>query len=509
MTPPTPQYVNAMERLLVTNVRSLNPSKFRLAQAGLGIEAYFPDGIGLRCRSLTAPFLSWPGGSAGPGVPVPPSKWLMISFGEAQPPVMMSFLSSKTTLKVEGRTGDWTVKSPLDYKGWVRFLLPTGHESVGTSGVQSLGQLATRVANLATFWEKPIPKLVSFRAENVAGGVNATWVFDRPGAMVPAAAHAARANGYMLEVRSPLDVMKKPIVAGVRAFSRTKELTIFFPMLPKLSGRPLGTGMIAPLLQGEAQDPPNYYRQAIQAMFLSIAPGPKKWMEDSQARLAAAGPWSRNLTNNPTRFDSKGRGYWELAYAGWFELLLTGKSDDLDQAWRGVDMAAWEPGYLAQGQNNRVAAYMALAGFSGTARDRALAGMIHAGDIARRQAGSLRVLEGVRKSLFTAKPADNLGRFWQSPIRILSGPLPTFRRTPTVLSLAFAGGTLRLSCVRRYEIVDIDGEADYTWGTAEGRAVFTVKGLAGKTTVVKLRDLRDHPLPAFPALPDYVEQIQP
>lgn len=500
--------VNAMEGNLWTAVRSLNPSKVRLAQAGLGLELYFPDGIGFRCRSLTAPYLSWPDGSAGPGVPVPPSNWLLLSFGEAQPPIMMSFLAAKTTLSVEGRTGDWQVRSPLDYKGWVRFVLPTGLESVATAGVSSLGQLSSRVGKMDVLWQKPIPKLVNFRAEEQPGGVMGTWVFDRPGAMVPAAAHAARANGYMVEVRSPLSVLKKPILAGVRAFTQTKELKIFFPMLPSLPGKPLATKMIAANMGGPFTDPPGFYRQALQAQFLPTSPSSVAAMQESVNILQASLTKTPNLTAKPGYFDEKGRGYWELALRGWLENSLDGGAN-LDEAWRGVDHQMWQPGYLGAGQVDRTGAYLALAGFSGTTRDRVFAGMMHAGNQGRRGSGSLRVLEGIRKSLFTGAANDPVGKFWDSPIRVLSGPLPTISRTTSVLRFAFRGGTIKLSCVKRYVLVDIDNELDYKWEVAGSRTNLTVRGLAGKTTVVQLRDLPSHRLPVFPALPDYVESIQP
>lgn len=502
-----PQFVNAMEVQMNLTPRALNPSKFRLAQAGLGFEAYFPDGLALRCRSLTAPFLSWPGGSAGPNVPVPPSTWHLLSFDEAQPPILISFMGDKMSLKVSGRPGDWTIKSELDYHGWVRFLLPTGFEPVATSGVSSLGELCKRIEKLAGFWFRPAPKLLGLEAETVPGGVLARWRFDRPGALVPGVAHAARKGGYPLEVRSPLDVIQRAKPGGVRAFSKEKELEIFFPEAAILHGIPVRSGT-APLSSEPSDSPPGYFRIGMETLLGPTNPHARAAVQTAYDVLAKeARPTVEPMTNSPLPYDDRGRGYGALGLRSFLKFSLAERDSDLDCGWQGVDMVRWEPAWVTDSQRERTSAYLSLAGLLGNARDRVYAGMLYAGQLARTNTGSLQVLRPVLRDLFRSTPETAWGKVVASPIKVLSGPYPHVTRTKTVLSFAFSNPgkaqTLVLACRRRYEIVDLTNVMDYTWKENHLHVI----GMAGKVTGIKLREVSSDSLPTAAPAPPYTETI--
>ncbi|RYG45503.1 hypothetical protein EON79_12475, partial [bacterium] len=62
------------------------PSKARLSLLSPGVGLWFPKGLKLRVNSISAPYLTWPGGSVRNGVPTPAESWLALSFADANPP---------------------------------------------------------------------------------------------------------------------------------------------------------------------------------------------------------------------------------------------------------------------------------------------------------------------------------------------------------------------------------------------------------------------------------------
>jgi len=509
--------INAMECQYTVPVRALSPSKFRVSLAAPGFEAYFPDGIGFRCASLQSPYMSWNEGSVGLGVPVPPSKWLMISFQDDQPPILLIFLGEKVSLEVSGKPGAWILKSPLDFKGWVRFLLPTGLDGSAATTVAGLGELAKRVEKLAPFWFGPAPSLKGMTSREVAGGVEATWTFDRPGAAIPLPAHAALKGGYKLAVRNKLAVLSKPVEGLPPAYSLDANVRIFFPMIEKLNGRPvvLGSWPAIPTT-AEVGSPPHIFERAIRLPFAAASESLRaKGGEEVAAAMNSAAQFQEPVTKQSVPFDEVGRGYPAMAATAlYWRAVHVGSADSnvlFGKARLGLDWGTWRTIVKEEGQSARTSAYLAVAGVLGTTSERVTAGLLYAGSVAARahaEAGSrLVVLPTVLSGLFEG--GESLLR---SPIQQISGPTLTTKKRKNVIAISWQNPpgrklTTVLRARARYEITDLKGIDDFK---ESGKApwTLTIHGQPGKMTVVYLRDKSSDPVPVIKNFPTYVEQIR-
>ncbi len=225
-----------------------NPSKLRVNVAAPSFELYFPRGLALRLSSLQAPFLSWSEGSVGDGIPTPKTKWVLVSFRDEQPAVLLGFPMRDASLHVEGKPGDWAIRSTPDFEGWVRVALPFGLRPMPANDAAALGQQTVIVARHPETWIQSAPTLASFEARPEAGGVLGIWTYDRPGAAIPVGLALATRGGYPVELRSGVLGENAPLTDGPTAFCATEKLAVFFPMKSVPEGRALAVGAEADAL---------------------------------------------------------------------------------------------------------------------------------------------------------------------------------------------------------------------------------------------------------------------
>jgi hypothetical protein len=226
--------------LLVSGPGAPTKSKFNLLSAGPSF--FFTSGVQLLIGSTGSPFLSWGEGSVDSGVPTPNVKWVLLSYRDNQPPVLIVFEGEPASLKIGGRPGDWVVKTEGVYQGWVRFVLPVGTKEVPTNSAASLGALGKAVEKNLDVLTQPGPNLLGVDVKEDLSGIDATYRFDRSGAILPFPIQQAPAGGYPLKVKSPIRDLGIEVPEGSLSVAGTSELRIRFPVRRVPTGRGLGLG---------------------------------------------------------------------------------------------------------------------------------------------------------------------------------------------------------------------------------------------------------------------------
>lgn len=223
--------------------RDGNPEKARFDLLGTGFSLYFRAGLALKLSSNSAPYLTWEEGSAGPGVPTPKVGWLLVSFRDAQPPVLFSLMGGKRSFILSGRSGNWTLRSEDKVGLWVRVNVPIGLEPKATNSAAALGELTQRVKRSVKYYVDPVPQLTDLQVREDETGVVAKWIFDRPFAVVPLAALLAPLGGYPLRMSSATIRIDSTDRDGPTSVLVEKEMTVRFPVQRIPTGRALTLGM--------------------------------------------------------------------------------------------------------------------------------------------------------------------------------------------------------------------------------------------------------------------------
>jgi hypothetical protein len=156
-------------------------------------------------------------------------------------------MDGAVSLQIDGQVGDWTLKTTESYKGWVRVALPLGSTPFATTDAAGLGQLSNAVEAGRNIWWQPVPKLKSLNIEDEDTAVQASWVFDRGGVIVPVAATMAPIGRYPLTVLSKVRRLGGWTEEGPLTICDDATLTIRFPVGRVPLGRAITIG--APEIQ--------------------------------------------------------------------------------------------------------------------------------------------------------------------------------------------------------------------------------------------------------------------
>lgn len=219
-----------------------SPSKVRMDLFEPGVALYCANGLGVKLSSTSPPFVSWADGSVGPGVPTPKVPWLLVSFRDAQPPVLFVFLDGPATFELTGRPGDWTLRTASLARGWIRVVAPTGVEARPTNNAAELGELVERCTKELSAWTAPLATLQEIEVRDEPTAVTATWKFDRPGFVVPPPVLLAPLGGYPLKLQSAVRRLDALGDEGPVVVSEDAQLSIRFPVRRIPTGRGLGLG---------------------------------------------------------------------------------------------------------------------------------------------------------------------------------------------------------------------------------------------------------------------------
>lgn len=260
-----PVATSEIEETLAFGTSAFAPAKLRVALTAPGFEMYCPAGLRLHVHCASSPFLTWSEGSVTNGVPTPNVRWLVLSFATKEPPLIFGFPDRPCSMRIDGRTGDWTIGFP-SLAGWVRVGPLFGTRSVAADTAFMLGKLAQSAAKQAEIYDTFPPKLMGVDLASDADSVTATWHFDRPGAVIPSAASLAKLGGYLLSVKSPAHMLDFESAEGVVEVADGTEITIRFPvrMVPAGRGLGIGPGPSEPLSAVSPTDVPGVVQLALE-----------------------------------------------------------------------------------------------------------------------------------------------------------------------------------------------------------------------------------------------------
>ena len=178
-----------------------SPHKAAASLFATGASLYFSDGCEFRIAAKGTPFLTWKEGSVAPGIPTPKLNWALLSFSDAQPPVLLVLPKDiKESFRVEGSPGAWVLRTD-DFAGWMRIEYPFGTRDMATPTVGDLGVMEKDFEGNIEFCTAPIPKLLVLDLTADDDGISATWSFTGP-IVVPGAVAFASTGGYPIELNS-------------------------------------------------------------------------------------------------------------------------------------------------------------------------------------------------------------------------------------------------------------------------------------------------------------------
>jgi len=480
--------------------RAFCPNQIRISNLVPSFEVYFPKGIFFQTAAVSAPFLTWPEGSAGAKVPVPPSKWVAISYENDQPPILLSFPESKASLTVTGQPGKWKIRSGDDFTGWVRVTAPLGGTPFGASDAQGLGVLANQLASLGPQWHDHMPFCEGVEYKEVPGGVAGIWSFSSEGVPLPKTLLAAPDGGYDIKVQSPYTTVEKPPAGMPSAYLKSSTLKVFFPLAPHFKGR-IVTGIPNEVTSSlDPENPPAVFEEAVRNL---TATRDKQLVDRSAAIFSdysvTAPLFNEMLTKASLPYDKNGRNMTVTASHALLNRSfdLSAKPNELfEKCLRSLDWQTWTLYPEPMETRRRSTALLCVAGALGTTAERAQAAMLRAGLCAERalyrsESGPmLEVLADTNNALFTsnsqdpffAKISQNFQLLSPDPVRV------TTDRGYSALSWVSGKDPLQFWMSKNLEILRIQGNKYFDRKpAADGGTWMAIHALPGVVCTVTLK----------------------
>lgn len=403
------------------------PSKLRLDLLAAGPEAFFESGLRLDLSATGSPYLTWEEGSVGPNVPTPLVRWILLSYRDNQPPVLLVFPDEPISLVLRGRPGQWNLLSEKPFRGWVRFVLPLGIRSQATATAAALGSLVEAVRPLIAPLSAPTPTVSGPQLEGDREGVTATWSFSGPGAFLPPPVLLAKAGGYPLRVLSGVQELPIDIEEGPRVVATENRLVVRFPVRRVPTGRGLALGAAELPAPGTVSpfDVPSVADLALQNLLAFREPAYAKLAEDTLAQfLTEADYIAEPATGQQHPFLADGTGIdLAAAHALLMQALAISVKADSDEnslltslTWR-RDAHTWRLPISDDSRARRASALAAIAGALCPEVERRFdAALFEAGlaaqrglDLRRERRGvprpiRIEPLEGIRAAIFGTAP---------------------------------------------------------------------------------------------------------
>jgi hypothetical protein len=338
--------------------------------------------------------LTWSEGSAGADVPTPSAQWILVSFRDSQPPLLMAMLSGPESFELKGKPGAWQLMSASKYEGWIRFSAPLGLTPLATNSAAALGSLKVRVAPLLKYLTGPVPKLLKVETIEQEGGLTANWTFDRPYALVPIPVVLASLGGYPLKLESNSFRIDSTDPSGPLSVLTEDVMRLRFPVRRIPTGRALALGApkLEPLATVSTIDMPSICELAFSNLTANRDALVKETSDDVLGRYLSDVAYSvEPNTNQRLPYDGNGVGL-DVAAAQAFLMQSTistvkATSDPnsllTSVMWR-RDWRTWTIWSPTEGRSSRAGALAALAAALCPEPERRLdAGMLEAGLSAR------------------------------------------------------------------------------------------------------------------------------
>ena len=170
------------------------------------------------------------------GVPTPETRWVLVSFDNLQPPLLLAVPEGKKTTfqLIDSPQG---LRLQLgEIKGWIQIAYPTGSTSIATATVGDLGKLVKKVSPMLPFLMGPEPHLVSAESHATDEGIVVTWNFTSP-PLVPAPLKLAPLGGYAVQLLTKASDTGLTNEDGPIIRSDESAIKVFFPCRKFPAGR--------------------------------------------------------------------------------------------------------------------------------------------------------------------------------------------------------------------------------------------------------------------------------
>lgn len=261
-----------------------SPLKLKQELLAPGFSLYFPQSMRFTLSTTTAPFLSWAEGTleANTGYPTPETRWLVVSFKESQPPLLIGFPDKMAEVRLEGRSGEWSLFTTKPIESWVRIVAPCGVLPRRTNTVTELGALLAEIkANAEYFWQSA-PNLVSTQVEDDGNSVQVQYKFDKPGAVIPVAPILANYVTPAVRISSDRKRIEAPTEEGPLELCTSDTLTIRFIARRIPTGRAVVLGELAnPISTASYLDPQSVAELALTNLLASTPTEVRKIAEQT------------------------------------------------------------------------------------------------------------------------------------------------------------------------------------------------------------------------------------
>lgn len=444
-----------MEQTVGFKVAADCPSKFKVSLTAPGFSMFADGKLTLGSTAIGAPYLTWSEGSVRQDVPTPAVSWVVLSFSPKQPAYIFGFPDAPGAMTIKGKPGNWSIEL-APRKGWIRVgRVPA---VVGTNSAASLGQLKLAAQKLSWLFVQPAPTLLQTKVTANNNSIQSNWVFDRPGAILPAPLFLARLDGLNVRVLSKSERISTTGPLGPVEVLIGKELIVQFPLKRIPTGRPVAIGSPTTSPPGTVSplDLPSIAELAFEAIPASRDPEVVKTAESAYAEfLSQVNFAAEPSTQTQLPFLESGQGAdLASAHALLTQILVSAKRASSEEnslftglIW-GQDWLTWKFSSPDEAINRRVGAFAAITGaFCPEPERRLSAAMFETGLAADR--GFLRwknrqqvspavrtiipdlvePMWNVRKTIYgytktpgPIEPADPFVMLLRSPIRVYADP---------------------------------------------------------------------------------------
>lgn len=471
--------------------------KARVSLTAPGFELHFPKEFRLQVRSLEAPFLTWASGSVEMGTPSAPGNWIVVSFTDKQPPILIAFPEGGPSLIVEGSTGRYVIRSEGLWNGWARVALPMGVKGYSGQSAGDFGTLASAVLAHARFWTQPAPKILGRTIETYPGRIRAKWKFDRAGAIVPPTVLLCGMGGYSVTARSTATSVDAPTMGGPLAYTNEANLILDFPIqsLPRGIGLCLGAAPTYIPKERQWLSVSSVAELAIERMAAGSPASLEKDAERTRVKFLQEIPRGTEPNSGQSVLYSPDGGFIDLlaAQALLAEVAATAQNMPgsnapfLMQIRMKRDWLTWLPVAEDHDISRRAATFAAISSFlrpeaewrltgamfqAGLAADRGLAQWRTSKGFQQKTPRLIEALESLRNGLYSGKPTG-LATNWLSPVRVFGVSEVSAEQSPEGLAITWrpesaVGSDWALVAPFGLQLIGCKGVKSAVFGTYEG-----------------------------------------
>jgi hypothetical protein len=339
------------------------PVRMDYETTSLGFSLRYVNGMEWTGDGEEAPFITWSEGTVGPGVPAAAEGWVLLTWRNERPPLLLVF-SNPVSLRSERTETGFKVSSPR-WTGTVSVRLPFGRRSIATAAAADFGKLLQELRPLLPLVAKQAAKPLSAAVTPHAEGYEVVVRFDGPGAVIPQPA-----------VENEAVRLVSPIVDGgplAMPLCSTDEMR-FVVRAPGV----LRAGMPITYRAGWGSHDNN----GVENRILAYLTGNISAGDSLDLSLLEPPPMKaiEPVTNIQTPLAVDGSGSYSSALRG-LELVAQGKpAAFLDSLYASIDWATWQPAGGSVAERAEAAAALCLAGpYCRSLENRALAAMANAG----------------------------------------------------------------------------------------------------------------------------------